>query len=233
MKCEPGTECRVALPRATLTDLFPPWVHCAAMDPRRVDPSVLLPQEQALVAQAIDRRRRQFATGRLLARRLMASLGMSTPAPLLRGSDGAPRWPVGIVGSISHTNTQVVVAVARHARGRVLGVDVEGDQPLPEELFSQLCLPAELRWLATLRPREAGRWAKLLFSAKECVYKAQYPRTGRRLDFRDVRVCFDEATGTFEARIRRCAGSTVFGASVSGRYARCAGLVFTALASDG
>lgn len=41
----------------------------------------------------------------------------------------------------------------------------------------------------------------MLFSAKESVYKAWYPLTGRWLDFTDAALAFDPVSGTFTARL--------------------------------
>ena len=44
-------------------------------------------------------------------------------------------------------------------------------------------------------------WGRLLFSAKESVYKAWYPLTGRWLGFEDARLTIDPAAGTFAAKL--------------------------------
>jgi 4'-phosphopantetheinyl transferase EntD len=70
-----------------------------------------------------------------------------------------------------------VAARAQHVRS--LGLDVEPDAPLDPELWDEVCAPAEAAWLAAQAPARRGRLAKLVFSAKECAYKCQYPLTGR------------------------------------------------------
>src|SRR5258708_38693026 len=59
------------------------------------------PEEMATVANAVDKRRREFATGRSCARDALRELGIE-PGPILAGERGMPRWPPGVVGSTTH-----------------------------------------------------------------------------------------------------------------------------------
>jgi 4'-phosphopantetheinyl transferase EntD len=43
-------------------------------------------------------------------------------------------------------------------------------------------------------------WDRVLFSAKESLYKAWFPLTRRWLDFKDVQVTIERTEGTFHAR---------------------------------
>lgn len=61
----------------------------------------LFPQECAFIARATESRRREFATARSCARAALARLGR-LPAPVLPGPGGAPQWPDGVTGSITH-----------------------------------------------------------------------------------------------------------------------------------
>ena len=65
----------------------------------------------------------------------------------------------------------------------------------------------------------AGPWDRLLFSAKEAVFKACFPLAGA-LEFDDAVVTFDVATGAFTAQLR--------GGSVPGRFLFAEGLLLTA-----
>lgn len=160
----------------------------------------LLPEERALCARAVEKRKREVAAGRVLARRALAELGIAE-APLMRNADRSPQWPAGVVGSISHSNLSCVVAVARAEAIELIGVDVEERTPLDPALYPMVLVPNEARWLAAQPAPERGELAKLIFSAKECVYKAQYIRTKKMLDFKDVEMELDRATQTFEASV--------------------------------
>jgi 4'-phosphopantetheinyl transferase EntD len=166
----------------------------------------MFPEEAALVVRAVDKRRREFAAGRVLARELMGQLGVPA-APLLRGEDRVPLWPAGVVGALSHTDEVVMVAVAGHDHGdaahpvRALGLDVEPDVPLDEELRGLVLTPREASWLGEQPADERGSLAKLVFSAKEAVYKAQYAFSRTLLDFQEVELVLLPDVPAFEAHL--------------------------------
>ncbi|MGW7821409.1 4'-phosphopantetheinyl transferase family protein [Streptomyces puniciscabiei] len=83
--------------------------------PHREDPTTALyPQETAHLRHALPKRRREFATARVCARRALQALGLP-PAPIPPGSNGAPQWPAGVVGSITHRRRYCAAAVALRA----------------------------------------------------------------------------------------------------------------------
>jgi 4'-phosphopantetheinyl transferase EntD len=190
----------------------------------------LLPEERRLLGGAVPARRREFATGRVLARELLARLGHPR-VPLLRGEDRLPRWPEGVVGSISHTADLCVVAVAPAGRGvRSLGVDVEPDAPLEPELWPEICGTEEIGWLRGRPAPERGGLARLVFSAKESLYKCVHPVTRAWLGFRDVRIDFSPETRTFSATLGEAARQRHLGlARLPGAFARRGGWIFTAV----
>ncbi|WP_435212855.1 4'-phosphopantetheinyl transferase family protein [Streptomyces sp. bgisy034] len=148
--------------------------------------AALYPEEEAVVAKAVDKRRREFAVVRSCARRAMEKLGVP-PQPVLPGERGAPGWPVGLVGSMTHCDGYGAAALVRAAELASVGIDAEPHQPLPEGVLPAVALPAEadrLRRLAGDHPDV--HWDRLLFSAKESVYKAWFPLTGKWLDFTEA-----------------------------------------------
>src|SRR4051812_19673514 len=76
---------------------------------------VLAPLEERLVASASDKRRRDFALGRACAHQALAALGFDDGAIAIR-QNGAPLWPTGVLGSITHTHgyAAALVGEARH-----------------------------------------------------------------------------------------------------------------------
>ncbi|MFF7448973.1 MULTISPECIES: 4'-phosphopantetheinyl transferase superfamily protein [unclassified Streptomyces] len=159
------------------------------------DAAPLYPEEAAVVARAVDRRRREFAAVRTCARRAMDKLGVP-PQPLVPGVGGAPRWPAGLTGSMTHCDGYRAAALVRSADLAALGIDAEPHEPLPEGVLAATSVPAEverLRRLTEQRPRI--HWDRLLFSAKESVYKAWYPLTGKWLDFTEADIEFRVGPG--------------------------------------
>ncbi len=165
------------------------------------DPSglELYPQEAALIANAVESRRREFTTVRHCARRALAELGLPA-GPVLPGPHGAPRWPDQVVGSLTHCTGYRGAALALGSRIALLGIDAEPAGPLPKGVLESIALAGELRRVADqLAVAPQLPWDRILFSAKEAVYKAWYPRTGQRLEFEDADIRIDPQNGTFTA----------------------------------
>jgi 4'-phosphopantetheinyl transferase EntD len=187
-----------------LEGLFDARVRCAAAS---LDwtPEALLPEERSLVAKAVESRQREFSTGRILARRLLAEHGVHDFA-LLRDSDRVPSWPDGVTGSISHTHDLAVVALASSAEFEGVGLDVEPDEPVERGIERIVCRDAERAWLEAGPGGERGARCKIVFSTKEAVYKAFFPRTRVFWSFQDVEVEIDLTGERFEARLPESAG---------------------------
>ena len=209
--------------------LFADDVRVAEVDPRRVDPSVLLPEEERQVARAVDKRRRQFAAGRLLARRLIAELGGPAELPLLNGEDRAPIWPAGIVGTISHTDRWAAVAAARQGEIRSLGCDLELDGPLEPATWRVVLTPDERADLESLPAADRGLMAKRFFCAKEATYKALYPLTGAVLEFDDLELELDPDGAGFQAVLKRPVALFDEGESLGGGLQTADGLIAAAV----
>lgn len=216
----------------------------------------LFPAEEAAIARAAVLRRREFVTGRACARAALAELGVD-PVGIPRGAGGAPSWPDGAVGSLTHCAGFRAAAVGRAREWRSLGIDAEPCAALPEEVVALISSAAERRALPTSRaggrrgdPVDGGSaghsgdhhgarpcdipWETILFSAKEAVYKAWYPLAGRFLDYPDVHLVV-EADGSFAARLL-VPGEVVGGALLdrfAGRWMVEDGLVLTAVTVPG
>ncbi|HWC27401.1 MAG TPA: 4'-phosphopantetheinyl transferase superfamily protein [Solirubrobacteraceae bacterium] len=181
----------------------------------------LFAEEVRSLGFAVPRRRREFQTGRACARRALARLGLPAAA-VATGARGEPLWPASVVGSITHCDGYRACAAA-HARDvRALGIDAEVDAPLPAGVLDAVASAGERGALAALPPLRC--WDRVLFSAKEALFKAWYPLTGVALAFEEADVRID-ADGTFSARLR------VDGplSAVAGRWTAAGGIVATAV----
>jgi 4'-phosphopantetheinyl transferase EntD len=189
-------------------------------------PAPLFPEEERVVARAVDKRRREFATARRLAREALAELG-HPPVALPPGERGAPRWPDGVAGSITHCQGYRAAVAAPGTLLRSVGVDAEPHESLPDGVFDAISDAGERDEIARLSAAEpAVCWDRLLFCAKEAVYKAWFPMTGRWLGFEEATVTFDPAAGGFEARLLVPGPVPGF----SGRWLAADGLLLTAVA---
>jgi 4'-phosphopantetheinyl transferase EntD len=180
-------------------ELLPTYVAYAERESNDSSAS-LLPGEEAGLGHTVESRVREFATARACARRALKQLGAPTVA-VPRGLNREPIWPQGYVGSITHCEGYRGAAVARRQDTFGIGIDAEPHQPLPLEILSLVTIAAERTWLS--RVGEDFHWDRLIFSAKESVYKAWFPLTRSWLDFGDVCITVDIAAGGFRAELLR------------------------------
>lgn len=217
-----------ALVEGLTASVFPNGLCVVARDPQ-VLPAETDPAEAAAVCRAVPHRVAEFHAGRAAVRAAMLRLG-EPPTPVLMGADRAPLWPDALVGSISHS-AEACVAVVGHRRDwSSIGVDIEEATPLDPLLVAEICTKTEQRWLASQPADVRGVMAKLVFSAKEAAYKAQYPITGRLFGFHTLEVTIDPAEARFEALFLSDEGPFSKGSVVSGRYAHAAGVLVTGVA---
>jgi 4'-phosphopantetheinyl transferase EntD len=214
-----------------IEELLPQAVSAVEMRQDALD-VVLFAAEQASVARAVEKRRREFTTARACAREALAQLGLA-PSPIVNGERGEPQWPAGVVGSITHCDGYRACAVARAQEIVTVGIDAEPNAALPEGVLAEIARAEELPWLRELeRELPAVHWDRLLFSAKESVYKAWFPLAKSWLGFEDAHVTVDPAAGTFSARLL-LSGPLVSGrrlTSFAGRWLVREGLVLTTIA---
>lgn len=162
-------------------------VSCCSTDG---DVSTLAPIERSAIAGAIHRRQKEFSAGRAAAREAMRRLGRSIASVPMQ-EDRSPQWPPDLVGSISHCHATCISVVAAKSHWTSVGVDVEPDQDLPNELWSLIGHPDELRQTSAIPEAARGRWMMRIFSAKEAYYKWLYPQTRKVLEFLDVEIIMD------------------------------------------
>ena len=188
----------------------------------------LFPAEERAVRTAGWRRRAEFTAGRQCARTALARLGVPA-APVLPGPAGEPRWPAGLVGSITHCPGYRACAVARAADLAAIGIDAEPDEDLPGDLIGAVATAAELAWIRRMAAaRPAVRWARLIFSVKEAAGKAWYPLTGRWPERGELAV---SVTAAGLLTVRLAAAGPGQPAAMTGRWLARDGLIITAVAA--
>jgi 4'-phosphopantetheinyl transferase EntD len=154
----------------------------AVIDP--TDEARLFPEETAIVATAVAKRRREFASGRVLLRRLL-----DTDEPVTVLVSRAPQLPAGVVASLAHDDEIVVAAVSRDPSVRALGIDIEPIGAVDGEVAD-----------AVRRPEERHLDPTWVFVVKEATYKAWSTQGGRFLRHEDVSVS-DLGGGRFVATV--------------------------------
>jgi len=190
------------------------------------------PDEEELISRAVAKRRSEFVTARHCARLAMGQLGLPGSA-ILKGEKGDPRWPEGLVGSLTHCDGYRGAVVGQRAAVRSVGIDAEPHGVLPDGVLPAISLPAERYEIAAL---PGGlHWDRILFCAKEATYKAWFPLTERWLGFEDAHITFDVdsagTAGTFVSRILidPVARSGPPLPELAGRWSVAQGLALTAI----
>ncbi|WP_291888950.1 4'-phosphopantetheinyl transferase superfamily protein [Cellulomonas sp.] len=181
----------------------------------------LFPDEAVAVAGAVPARREEYAAVRACARAALGRLGLP-PVSVPSAPDRAPIWPPGIVGCMTHCEGYRAAAVARADDWAGVGIDAETLAPLPDGVGPLVMSDGERAALADVDPATCPD--RVLFSAKESVYKLWYPLVRCWLGFEEVEVRL--GSGTFVARV----GPDGLGVhEVHGRWAVHNGFVVTAV----
>ncbi|POZ61401.1 4'-phosphopantetheinyl transferase family protein [Chromobacterium alticapitis] len=139
------------------------------------------------LSRAVRKRQLSFLGGRLCAERALAALGLADAA-VGRMDGGAPLWPDGMLGSITHHGEAAYVAAAPASAYAALGMDSERlARDSAAESIRTLCCTAFEResWLGDRADTLAET---LIFSAKEAGYKAIHRLAGRYVDFSEFEV---------------------------------------------
>jgi len=204
--------------------LFADDIALALVNPLADPPAPYAAELACLSPSAVEKRRHEFAAGRAAAHQAMALLGQD-PVAIPVAENRAPIWPTGLVGSITHTRSCAMAVVAQKGEIRGLGIDVEEDKPLADELWPAICSPQEQDWLR--QQANPGQLAKLVFSAKEAAYKCQFTVSERYYGFDGMELTLNLAESRFSARF--CADQPPFncGDHIMGRFAIGAGVIVT------
>lgn len=170
------------------TRCLPSDVAAVALERSRGDDfEIFVDEERLLPERVAPGRRADFRLGRHAAHLALRELGFE-PRPILRGDRGEPLWPDGVVGSITHSHGHAIaVAAPAEIAGRI-GIDLEDRTRYFDALESQIAVPAELAHLAELDTSIREAAVIELFSAKESIYKAHFPRVRRFFGFHAAKV---------------------------------------------
>lgn len=215
----------------TMRQLLPAVVSIAVLDPR-LDQGDLMPEENQAMSRATPKRYREFTAGRVASRHAMLALGLpKLPVPI--SENRAPLWPDGVTGSITHCDTCCIAATAPANQIAALGIDVEICLPLPADLIETVCTASEMAWLSQQSTDLQGLLARLIFSAKESVYKCQYPFTARLIGFDAIEIGLDFDRQTFTAEFIKSVRPFNAGDRLLGRFAMAEDLILTSVTLGG
>ena len=141
-----------------------------------------------------------------LAGRLAAAYALNERTIPGIGPSGEPLWPDGISGSITHSGTQAMAVVVRE-RQALIGIDCEAI--LPENEAREIkdgIIDVQEEPVLSRSGYPFALALTLVFSAKESLFKALFPRVQAYMGFDSARVTtLDDKTLTL-ALTRQLAG---------------------------
>ena len=97
-----------------------------------------------------------------------------------------------------HCRGYCAAAVACSGRFSAIGIDAEVHERLPAGVIDIVARDRESKWIEA-QARDGIHWDRVLFSAKETVYKAWSSIMNVWLGFEDVYVAIDPSSGRFSA----------------------------------
>ncbi|OEF91355.1 hypothetical protein A1QY_00680 [Vibrio anguillarum] len=143
------------------------------------------------IRKSVKKRQAEFLAGRVVARDALQSIGFKKTINIPIGKSREPLWPLGVVGSISHTDSTAIALVKSKSPSVLVGLDIENfvtksDCNDLEEIVINQVEHDRLKHLNISR----SYIITLIFSAKETLFKAIYPEVRQYLNFLDSEVVF-------------------------------------------
>jgi 4'-phosphopantetheinyl transferase EntD len=145
----------------------------------------------------------QYSASRFLAKKMMEFYGVKN-FNLLNASDRSPIWPRDISGSLSHNCDTVILAVTR--KDLLIGIDVETfmDKNTAQEVAGVVMMRKEIEKIQHL-PIPFRVAITIVFSLKESLYKALWPKLHQEIDFCHVSLIdIDYKTQCATLRLHKC-----------------------------
>ena len=192
----------------------------------------LLPEEQA-IAESFGSQKRcaEFTMGRIYAHSALSRFGLESE-PILRNPETRePRWPESVWGSITHSAGFAAVAVGLKKEIKGVGIDLESfSRSVDFKIRRHVCVDSELEWLESLPTKEAERSLRIIFSAKESIFKCLYPGTKTYLTFKDAAITINENANNFSFTIFKSLPSIIQqGFNHHGRYSEIDKMLLTSV----
>jgi enterobactin synthetase component D len=188
-----------------VTSPFPDWVGFAVSTEKDLAGYRLSSEEARLLGpRAVEKRKKEFLLGRAACHTALRRVGIRSPPPILKGPHNEPIWPHGYVGALTHASEIAICAVASAHRTMGIGVDIEDLRTeVPDDVYRLVCTGEELKWLLSADQPERTKRFKMIFSAKEAVFKALFPRVCTYIHFHDGTLDWNDRREQFNGRLRR------------------------------
>ena len=138
-------------------------------------------------------RKEHYRSGRICAREVLSKLG-TLGQPVLRDPQTRePLWPDGISGAITHSGKWAAAAAGKTSDVLGIGIDLEDlERQVDSRISRHVCIPEEQKWLQECGEECLEQNLKIIFSAKESIFKAFFPYTRTYLHFHDARILMEQ-----------------------------------------
>ena len=141
------------------------------------------------IAQACVKRKNEYLCGRVLAQAVLNHhFGLNQPITSMY--EHLPIWPTHVLGSISHSQNKLIVALSNNAV--YLGIDIEHwvTSEFAQESAHLILTPSEFDlWKSKACDFfDFASYVSLIFSIKESLYKAVYPTAKQYIDFLEASI---------------------------------------------
>lgn len=160
----------------------------------------LTQEEAAVIEKSVPKRRLEYSTGRMLAKKALTSLSpelLQTPISIGRGAGREPIWPPNVVGALTHSEHVALAVVTDNKNAMGVGIDIELADRVRPDLAKMILTETERdHWL---RSGSTGHELALYFSAKEAVFKAVNPMIGLMIDYTECLIQFVDSGSSFSA----------------------------------
>ena len=185
-------------------------------------PDFLLHPEEEVISASFgsSKRRAEFSLGRYCARRALSKFELES-VPILRNTESRePYWPKSVRGSITHSEGFAAAAVGMTNDVSGIGIDLESlSRVVDINIRRHVCVEKEREFMESLTAEQANRYLRIIFSAKESIFKCFFPISQTYLSFQDASVIIDEKKFEFSFVLSKaCSGITSAGFQHSGRF---------------
>ena len=138
-------------------------------------------------------RKEHYRSGRICAGEVLSKLG-ARGQPVLRDPHSRePLWPEGISGAITHSGKWAAAAAGKTSDVLGIGIDLEDlERQVDSRISRHVCIPEEQKWLQECEEDCLEQNLKIIFSAKESIFKAFFPYTRTYLHFHDARILMEQ-----------------------------------------
>lgn len=193
---------------------------------------LLYKDEIEYIRNAVEKRKLEYSSGRFCARAALAKLCVE-PCPVRTGPMREPIWPNGVTGSITHSGSYCIAAVARTENITSIGIDIESSEMLDRDLVHLICTEEEIKNidLCGVEVYEQDPY-KIVFSIKESIFKCLYPLVEAFFDFKDVSIVLDQRSQSATIKLLSKELLSYYGFYLKSRYFVLGNYIFSVVWID-